>query len=59
MKKLRRIILAVLLGCMLGTAFAEENFTIQKIEDAEGYDEIFRSMVVDNTVHLLSTRRNL
>lgn len=25
----------------------------------KAYDEIFRSMVVDNTVHLLSTRRNL
>ena len=44
---------------MFGTALAAEDFTIPKIEDAEGYDEVFRSIVVDDSVHLLSTRRNL
>ena len=59
MKKRNLLILVVLLGCVLGTALAAEDFTIPKIEDAEGYDEVFRSIVVDDSVHLLSTRRNL
>ena len=59
MKKRNLLILVVLLGCVFGTALAAEDFTIPKIEDAEGYDEVFRSIVVDDSVHLLSTRRNL
>ena len=59
MKKRNLLILVVLLGCVLGTALAAEDFTIPKIEDAEGYDEVFRSIVVDDSVHLLSTQRNL
>ena len=59
MKKRNLLILVVLLGCVFGTALAAEDFSIPKIEDAEGYDEVFRSIVVDDSVHLLSTRRNL
>ena len=59
MKKRNLLILVVLLGCVFGTALAAEDFTIPKIEDAEGYDEVFRSIVVNDSVHLLSTRRNL
>lgn len=59
MKKRTLLILVILLGCVFGTALAAEDFTIPKIEDAEGYDEVFRSIVVDDSVHLLSTRRNL
>lgn len=59
MKKLIQMILVVLLGCMFGTALAAEDFTIPKIQDAEGDSEIFYSMVISDAVHLLSTTRNL
>ncbi|MEG1775884.1 MAG: hypothetical protein RR367_05230 [Clostridia bacterium] len=59
MKKRNLLILVVLLGCIAGTALAAEDFTIPTVENAEGHTEIFRSIVVDDAVHLLSTQRNL
>ena len=59
MKKRTLLVLVILLGCMFGTALAAENFTISEIQDAEGQCEFFCSIVIDDTVHLLSTGRNL
>ena len=59
MKKRFLLILVILLGCMLGTALAAEGFTIPEIQNAEGHHEIFRSIVVHDSVHLLSTGKRL
>ncbi|MEG0865082.1 MAG: hypothetical protein RSI33_11765 [Clostridia bacterium] len=59
MKKLGLLTLVVFLVCMLVTALAAEDFTIPQVEGTDGHDESFRSLVVDDTVRLLSTQRNL
>ncbi len=53
------LFLAMLLGCMLGTALAAEDFTIPEVTDAEGRSEIIRSIAAGDAVYLLSTVRNL
>ena len=53
------LFLAMLMGCMLGTALAAEDFTIPEITDAEGHSEIIRSVAAGDAVYLLSTVRNL
>lgn len=59
MKKLKLLILVVLLGCILGTASAVADFTIPKIQNPDGYNEIFRSIVISDAVYLLSTKKDL
>ncbi len=61
MKKLILVMLAVFLGCgcMPGAALGAEDFTIPKIQDAQGYPETFRSMAISDAVYLLSIEGDL